>query len=117
MSESKTIVGSLPYWLLMRFVQCLIILVGLFFALAVKGSSGQWQLIVILIVWLLYAIYLDSYIYGFADDGGVHFRRYIKMHFVPWNEIARVSWFGANVLSLHLKKGPFIRRELNANSG
>ena len=117
MSESRVVVGSLPYWLLMRFAQGLIILVGLSAAVAVRSSSVKWELILILIVWFVYAIYLDSYIYGFADDNGVHFRRYIAMHFVSWNEIVRVSWFGPNVLSLRLKRGPFVRRELNANSG
>jgi hypothetical protein len=67
-------------------------------------------------MWFVFVIYLDSHIYGFADENGLHFRRYISMDFVAWEEIARVSWFGSNVLSFHLKQGSFTRRELNANS-
>lgn len=38
------------------------------------------------------------------------------MHFVPWTEIGRVSWFGKNILSIHMRAGNFLRREMNANS-
>jgi hypothetical protein len=38
------------------------------------------------------------------------------MRFLPWTKIARVSWFGKNILSLHLRAGNLLRRELNANS-
>jgi hypothetical protein len=38
------------------------------------------------------------------------------MQFVPWAEIRRVSWFGKNILSFHLRAASFLRRELNANS-
>jgi hypothetical protein len=38
------------------------------------------------------------------------------MQFVPWTKIGRVSWFGKNILSFHLRTGNFFRREMNANS-
>jgi len=38
------------------------------------------------------------------------------MQFVPWTKIGRVSWFGKNILSIHLKTGNLLRREMNANS-
>jgi hypothetical protein len=99
----------------MRFAQFLIVCIGVVFPLT-AGRPFPWQLTLILVVWFLFAVYLDSSVYGFADENGVHFRRYISMQFVPWAKIARVSWFGKNILSFHLRKGSFLRREMNANS-
>ncbi len=115
MSQSKVTVGSVGYWGLMRIAQFVIICVGILFLIA-EGRPFPWQLVVILVLWFLFAAYLDSCIYGFADEDGLHFRRYVSMQFVPWTKICRVSWFGKNVLSLHLRAGNILRREMNANS-
>ena len=115
MSESKVLVGSVGYWAPMRLAQLLIICIGLHFLLG-TGRPFPWQLALILLQWFLFALYLDSSVYGFADEDGVHFRRYISMQFVPWTKIGRVSWFGKNILSFHLRAGNFLRREMNANS-
>jgi hypothetical protein len=115
MSESKVQVGSVGYWAAMRFAQFFITCIGLLFLLA-GGRPFPWQLALILVLWFLFAGYLDSCIYGFADEDGVHFRRYISMQFAPWIKIGRVSWFGKNILSFHLRGGNFLRREMNANS-
>ena len=115
MSQSKVTVGSVGYWGLMRIAQFVIICVGILFLIA-EGRPFPWQLVVILVLWFLFAAYLDSCIYGFADEDGLHFRRYVSMQFVPWTKIGRVSWFGKNVLSLHLRAGNILRREMNANS-
>ena len=115
MSESKVPVGSVGYWAVMRLAQFFMIGVGLLFLIA-AGRPFPWQLALILVLWFLLAAYLDSSVYGFADEDGVHFRRYISMQFVPWTEIDRVSWFGKNILSIHLRAGNLLRREINANS-
>jgi hypothetical protein len=99
----------------MRLAQFVMICVGILFLIA-EGRPFPWQLVVILVLWFSFAAYLDSCIYGFVDEDGVHFRRYISMQFVPWTKIGRVSWFGKNILSLHLRAGNILRRELNANS-
>ena len=115
MSESKVPVGSVGYWAAMRLAQFFMICISLLFLIAV-GRPFPWQVALILVLWFLLAVYLDSSVYGFADEDGVHFRRYISMQFVPWTKISRVSWFGKNILSFHLRAGNFLRRELNANS-
>jgi hypothetical protein len=115
MSESKVPVGSIGYWAAMRLAQFLIVCIGLLFILG-TGRPFPWQLALILVLWFLFAVYLDSSVYGFADENGVHFRRYISMQFVPWTKIGRVSWFGKNILSFNLRAGSFLRREINANS-
>jgi hypothetical protein len=115
MSESKVPVGSVEYWAVMRVAQFFMIGIGVLFLIA-AGRPFSWQLALILVLWFLLAVYLDSSVYGFADEDGVHFRRYISMQFVPWTEIGRVSWFGKNILSIHLKGGNLLRREMNANS-
>jgi hypothetical protein len=115
MSESKVPVGSGGYWAAMRLAQFLIICIGLLF-LPGTGRPFPWQFALILFLLFLFAVYLDSSVYGFADEHGVHFRRYISMQFVAWTKIGRVSWFGKNILSFHLRAGNFLRREMNANS-
>ena len=115
MSESKAPIGSVGYWAAMRIAQFFMIGIGLLFLIA-AGRPFPWQLALILVLWFLLAVYLDSSVYGFADEDGVHFRRYISMHFVPWTEIGGVAWFGKNILSIHLKAGNLLRREMNANS-
>ncbi len=115
MSQSKVPIGSVGYWAAMRLAQFIIICVGLLFLLT-TGRPFPWQLALILFVWFLLAVYLDSSIYGFAEEDGVHFRRYISMQFVPWTNVGRVSWFGGNILSIHLRAGSLLRQELNANS-
>jgi len=99
----------------MRLAQFFIICIGLLFLIA-AGRPFPWQVTLILVLWFLLAVYLDSSVYGFADEDGVHFRRYISMQFVPWTRIGRVSWFGKNILSIHLRAGNLLRREMNANS-
>jgi hypothetical protein len=115
MSQSKVPVGSVGYWGAMRLAQFLMICVGVLFLIA-GGRPFPWQTAIILVLWFLMAAYLDSCIYGFADEDGVHFRRYVFMQFAPWTKIGRVSWFGKNILSIHLRAGSFLRRELNMNS-
>ena len=115
MSQPKVSVGSVGYWGAMRLAQFLMICVGVVFLIA-GGRPFPWQTAIILVLWFLMAAYLDSCVYGFADEDGVHFRRYISMQFIPWTKIGRVSWFGKNILSIHLKAGNFLRREMNANS-
>lgn len=116
MSGSRVLVGSFGYWVGMRLVQTVLALLGCLVLIPQSIRPGSWETVLILVMWFVFVIYLDSHIYGFADENGLHFRRYISMHFVPWQEIARVSWFGRNVLSFHSKQGSFTRRELNANS-
>jgi len=115
MSTSTVPIGSVGYWGTMRLPQVAMICIGflIFFA---AGRSSRWELDGVLILGFLFAIYLDTEVYGYADEDGVHFRRYLSMQFVPWTNIARISWFGKNVMSIHLRAGNYLRRELNANS-
>ena len=114
MARSTVPLGSVGHWVAMRFIQVLMVCVGLPFLAAERPL--EWQLVLMFFMLFLFAFYLDSSVYGFADEDGVHFRRYIFMQFVPWKNIGRVSWFGQNILSIHLKAGNLLRRELNVNS-
>lgn len=70
MSESKVPVGSVGYWAAMRLAQFLIICIGLLFLVGM-GRPFPWQRALILLLWFLFAVYLDSSVYGFADEHGV----------------------------------------------
>src|SRR5260370_32892444 len=98
MRQSKVTVGSVGYWGLMRLAQFVIICVGILFLIA-EGRPFPWQLVVILVLWFLSAAYLDSCIYGFADEDGSHFRRYLSTPLVPWTKISSLSWFGTSIVA------------------
>ena len=38
---------------------------------------------------LLLPLYFHPFAFGFADDEGITFCRYFKLHFVPWNAVTR----------------------------
>lgn len=115
MSTATVPIGSVSYWGMMRLAQVALICIGLFVAF-LERHSMQWELGGILVLWFLFAAYLDTEVYGYADENGVHFRRYFSMQFVPWTNVSRVSWFRSNILAIHLGIRNPLRRELNANS-
>ena len=48
----------------------------------------------------LLPLYFHPFAFGFADDQGITFCRYFKLHFVPWNEVARVQRRQRNAFEL-----------------
>src|SRR6266436_3631752 len=101
MSQSKVTVGSVGYWGLMRIAQFVIICVGILFLIA-EGRPFPWQLVVILVLWFLFAAYLDSWMDGFAEEDGLDFRQPVARQFLLGPKRCRASWFGVRVIPLPL---------------
>lgn len=50
------------------------------------------------------SVYLHNYAWGFADEQGLTFRRYVRKFYVPWELVERVDWntLGPNLLVVRL---------------
>ena len=83
--------GSFTNWAILRLGELLFVAGGLF-ALFVQRErlSILVQASAVGVLSLL-PLYFHTFAFGFADDQGITFCRYFKLHFVPWNEVARVQ--------------------------
>ena len=94
--------GSFTNWAILRLGELLFV-AGAFFAL-----FAQRQTLSILVqalavgVLSLLPVYFHPFAFGFADDQGITFCRYFKLHFVPWHEVARVQRRQRNAFELVL---------------
>ena len=43
---------------------------------------------------LLVYLFLHRLVTGTADSSGIHYRRYFRMHSIPWSKIHEVQWAG-----------------------
>jgi len=43
---------------------------------------------------ILFTVFFHGWAYGYADESGITFRRYLKQHFVPWNQVREAQWGG-----------------------
>jgi hypothetical protein len=49
---------------------------------------------------VLLSIFFHGCAYGYADESGITFRRYLKQYFVPWDQIREAHWGGRYLLNL-----------------
>jgi hypothetical protein len=77
-----------------------------------RGNVDFMDLLFVLLL-ISVALQADALAYGSADEKGIVFRRYVKRHFVPWHEVARVEWEPRSTgLRILLKEGLAFRRKL-----
>jgi hypothetical protein len=83
--------GSFTNWAILRLGELFFVAGGLF-ALFVQRErlSILVQASAVGLLSLL-PLYFHPFAFGFADDQGITFCRYFKLHFVPWNEVARIQ--------------------------
>jgi hypothetical protein len=116
MSEPKITVGSFSYWLLFRCVSLVLVIAGLvlvaanlhpfrleFFSMGVVSS-------------LIALMGAHDLIYGVADQEGFHYRRYLTLRFLRWEDIAIISWTNADIVHFHVKVGGRVSRTVSAQS-
>jgi hypothetical protein len=83
--------GSFTNWAILRLGELFLVAGGL------VALFAQRQRLSILVqasaVGLLFLLplYFHPFAFGFADDQGITFCRYFKLHFVPWNDVARIQ--------------------------
>lgn len=92
MNPEKKIVGSTGPWAAFRFMQAVVTLFVLALVIAILPVAPGVALIAVcfLVFWsLAFAHHLG---HAVADDHGITFRRYFRLHFVPWSEVKSVSF-------------------------
>ncbi len=107
-SQSKEL-GSFGLWLLKFLVLGLFLVITA--AVVVVDGLGRFALL----MFLLFISGLggtDSLAYGYANDKGIVFRRFVKKQFLPWEKVAAVRWV-PGLITLHLKGGRLLRCRLD----
>lgn len=83
--------GSFNNWLILRLGEVALLSLSLLFLFAKHNSlSLLWQTSALGLLSLL-PIYFHPFAFGYADDQGIVFCRYFKLHFVPWTDVIRVQ--------------------------
>jgi len=91
MSPLPRPVGSFTIWAILRLGELLFVAGGLCAVFAQRQRlSILLQASAVGLLFLL-PVYFHPFAFGFADDHGLTFCRYFKLHFVAWNEVARVQ--------------------------
>lgn len=102
-------VGSFWLWLCTRLGEAILVCATcVLLMLLGLGAPVIFGLIMLLAT----AIGVDSVAYGYMHDSGIFFRRYLKWHFLPWDEVAAVRW-RPSWLTIYLKEAPLLRRSLS----
>lgn len=116
MSEAKITVGSFSNWLLFRCGSLVTFIAGLILA---ASNLHPFELLFVCMGILLSIIGVmgsHDLIYGVADQEGFHYRRYLSLRHLKWEEIAVISWTNANIVHFHPKTRGRGRRTLTAQS-
>jgi hypothetical protein len=91
MSSLPRPLGSFATWAILRLGELVFATGGLFPLVAHRQKLGillQASAVGLLVV---VAVYFHPFAFGCADDQGIVFCRYFKLHFVSWSEVARVE--------------------------
>jgi hypothetical protein len=100
MSPLPRPLGSFTNWAILRLGEVLLVVAGLFAIFArLRGLGIPWQASAVGLLFLL-PVYFHPFAFGFADDQGITFCRYFKLHFVPWDEVVRVQRRQRNAFEL-----------------
>jgi len=91
MSPLPRPLGSFTNWAILRVGELLLVVGGLVVIFVQRQRvSLPWQASTVGLLFLL-PVYFHPFAFGFADDQGITFCRYFRLHFVPWNEVVRVQ--------------------------
>jgi hypothetical protein len=91
MSSLPRPLGSFTNWVILRLGELLLVAGGLVVIFTQRQRlSVLLQASAVGLLFLL-PLYFHPFAFGFADDEGITFCRYFKLHFVAWNEVARVQ--------------------------
>lgn len=109
-------IGSLAFWLAWKLSMILVLGVVLLIVFASTDFKGPVRLVFLLIVVGIMAVSDDEFVHGHATESGIYFRRYIKMHFLPWSAIRSITWSASDRLQIQLRGGTLFRKMLSAQS-
>jgi hypothetical protein len=91
MGSPPRALGSFTNWAILRLGEIVCVACGVLFLFAERDKLNiPFQASALCLLFAL-PVYFHPFAFGFADDEGITFCRYFKLHFIPWNEVARVQ--------------------------
>jgi hypothetical protein len=116
MGESKITVGSFPNWLLFRCISLVMLIAGLILAV-VNLQPFQLQFFCMgMLLSIICVMGSHDLIYGVADQEGIHYRQYLTLRLLKWEDIAIISWTDSSFVHFHVKGRGSSRTILSARS-
>jgi hypothetical protein len=116
MSEPKIRVGSFSNWLLFRCISFVMLIGGLVFVVS-NLHPFRLEFFCMGMLWAIIGV-MGSHdlIYGVADQEGIHYRQYLTLRLLRWEDISTISWTNANIVHFHVKGSGRSRPILSAQS-
>lgn len=91
MTDRSRPLGSFTNWAILRLGELGLFTFGLLFLFAQRHNlSLMWEASALALLSFL-PLYFHPFAFGYADDHGITFCRYFKLHFVPWTAVTRVQ--------------------------
>jgi len=91
MGTQVRLLGSFTNWAIIRLGELVFVAGGVFWPVAQQQKHGILLRASSIGLLALLLVYFHPFAFGCADDQGIVFCRYFALHFVPWNEVARVE--------------------------
>jgi hypothetical protein len=107
MSSLPRPLGSFTSWAILRLGEVVFLACGLLILFAQRGRLSILTQTSAVGLLVLLPVYFHPFAFGFADDEGITFCRYFKLHFVLWSEVVRVQrrqWNAFEVVVLLSKR-------------
>jgi hypothetical protein len=103
MGESRITVGSFSNWLLFRCISLVMLIAGLILALVNLQPLHLQFFCMGILLSLIGVMGSHHLIYGVADQEGIHYRQYLALRLLKWEDIAIISWTDASFVHFHVK--------------
>jgi hypothetical protein len=91
MSMQVRLLGSFTKWAIIRLGELVFVAGGVFWTVAQQQKLGVLLRASSVALLVLLLVYFHPFAFGCVDDQGIVFCRYFRLHFVPWNEVARLE--------------------------
>lgn len=107
--------GSFGIWLFVRSGELLFVILALVAIAGTKFLTEYWAIALVLALLLLSSFdAVGSIAYGYGNDQGIYYRRYLRMQFARWENIASVECSRLDFcrIVIHFKRGNYFHRRI-----
>ncbi len=114
MTPVKIEMGSIWIWLTLRMSAAVVLIAA--WIVVLNDFPLGWGLIErFLLLGMIFAVVIflgEDLAYGYANEVGVHYRRYLLERIVPWKKVAAIRWSGSGRITVKFRQGFFLRKDL-----
>jgi len=119
-ANNELMIGSRSLWFAMRMMEAVLFLFLIVFIPPMLLHSSHFQtegmdfLFLSFFGALMLGVFGDAhqYVYGFADDGGIRYKRYFKWKSLNWGEIESISRRPMGTIRVDVGRYRFFNRRL-----